>query len=133
MVYEAGATYHIFNRSNEKLFYTRENYVFFLKKIKSNILPFADVLAYCLMPNHFHLLVTVKPEGVVVDGQMQKMSFSLGNLTSSYAKAINRQESRRGVLFAHKTKAKILNDAGKRLFAELFYVHSSKSVLGKIG
>ena len=57
---------------------------------------------------------------------MQKMSFTLGNMTSSYAKAINRQENRRGVLFAHKTKAKMLNDAGNDYLPSCFmYIHQN--------
>ena len=84
MFYEAGATYHIYNRSNEMLFYSRENYIYFLKKIRNNILPFADVLAYCLMPNHFHIIATVKAEGVVYKGQMQRLSFSIGNMISGF-------------------------------------------------
>jgi len=33
--------------------------MYFLKKINSHILPFVDVLSWCLMPNHFHLMVLV--------------------------------------------------------------------------
>jgi putative transposase len=42
------------------VFYNRENYLFFLRKLRIHIMPFADVLAWCLMPNHFHLMVEVK-------------------------------------------------------------------------
>ena len=126
MFYEEGATYHIFNRSNENLFYTRENYLFFLRKIKANLLPLVDIIAYCLMPNHFHILATVKPEGTIVNGQMQKLSFAIGNLTSSYSKAINKQQNRKGVLFAHKTKAKMLNDAKNDYLLSCFmYIHQN--------
>ena len=126
MFYEAGATYHIYNRSNEMLFYSRENYIYFLKKIRNNILPFADVLAYCLMPNHFHIIATVKAEGVVYKGQMQRLSFSIGNMISGFTKGINRQLNRKGVLFAHKTKAKMLNDAGNDYLLNCFmYVHQN--------
>lgn len=65
MYFEEGATYHVYNRSNESLFHNRENYLFFLRKIRKHILPFADILAYCLMPNHFHIILCVKPEGTV--------------------------------------------------------------------
>ena len=56
MFFISECTYHVFNRSNETVFYNRENYIFFLGKIREHILPYADVLSYCLMPNHFHLL-----------------------------------------------------------------------------
>jgi len=28
-------------------------------------MPYADILAYCLMPNHFHLLINAKKEAEV--------------------------------------------------------------------
>ncbi len=40
------------------------------------------------------------------------LSKNIGLLLSSYTQAINKQENRRGSLFAHKTKAKQLNNFG---------------------
>ena len=62
MIFEAEQLYHIYNQGNnrQKIFFTRENYLFFLQKIQTYILPYADILAWCLMPNHFHLMVLVK-------------------------------------------------------------------------
>lgn len=59
MQFEPNHIYHIYNRGNnsQKIFFTRDNYLFFLKKIKLYVLPYADILAWCLMPNHFHLMV----------------------------------------------------------------------------
>jgi len=34
--------------------------MFFLDKIKTYVIPYADILAWCLMPNHFHLMVYVR-------------------------------------------------------------------------
>jgi putative transposase len=61
MQFESGHIYHIYNQGNnrQKIFHDRENYLFFLRKIRTHILPFADILAWCLMPNHFHLMVYV--------------------------------------------------------------------------
>ena len=61
MEFEQGHLYHVYNRGNnsQKVFFTIANYLFFLKKIKTNILPYADILAWCLMPNHFHLMIHV--------------------------------------------------------------------------
>lgn len=61
MQFESGHIYHIFNQGNnrQKIFLERENYLFFLRKLGTHILPFADILAWCLMPNHFHLMVYV--------------------------------------------------------------------------
>ena len=117
MHFEENYTYHIYNRSNEIVFKTEYNYLFFLEKFKKHIIPFADILAYCLMPNHFHIMVQVRKEGVkIIDeshrNTTQLLSKNIGLLLSSYTQAINKQENRRGSLFAHKTKAKKLNNFG---------------------
>lgn len=61
MQFESGQIYHIYNQGNnrQRIFFDRENYLFFLRKIRTHILPFADIFAWCLMPNHFHLMVYV--------------------------------------------------------------------------
>ena len=62
MKFEENYIYHIYNQGNNrrKIFFCRENYLFFLKKIETHICPYADILAWCLMPNHFHLMVFVR-------------------------------------------------------------------------
>ena len=131
MNFKVDCTYHVYNRSNEVLFYNRDNYLFFLRKIRDHLLPYADVLSYCLMPNHFHLILTVNAEGVKYSEKkkredMQLLSQSLGTILSSYTQALNRQIGRRGNLFAHKTKAKILNDAKDDYALNCFmYVHQN--------
>ena len=131
MNFKEDCTYHVYNRSNEVLFYNRDNYLFFLRKIRDHLLPYADVLSYCLMPNHFHLILTVNAEGVKYSEKkkredMQLLSQSLGTILSSYTQALNRQIGRRGNLFAHKTKAKILNDAKDDYALNCFmYVHQN--------
>jgi putative transposase len=61
MIFEEHQIYHIYNQGNnkQKIFFSRDNYLFFLKKLKIYVLPYADILAWCLMPNHFHLMVYV--------------------------------------------------------------------------
>jgi len=62
MNFEKGHLYHVFNQGNnrQKIFFSRANYLYFIKKIETHILPIADVVAWCLMPNHFHLLLAPK-------------------------------------------------------------------------
>jgi len=62
MQLEKGYLYHIYNQGNNsrKIFFKRYNYLFFIEKIKIYIKPYTDILAWCLMPNHFHLMVLVK-------------------------------------------------------------------------
>lgn len=53
-----GNYYHLLNRGNNKedIFLTDDNYHYFLKKWRKYVLPYNEVLTYCLMPNHFHFL-----------------------------------------------------------------------------
>jgi putative transposase len=48
--------FHIYNQGNNSqvIFFSDENYNFFLWKMKAFLLPFGDLVAYCLMPTHFH-------------------------------------------------------------------------------
>ena len=50
MNFEQGYLYHIYNQGNNhhKIFIKRENYLFFIKKIKISVMPYADILAWCL-------------------------------------------------------------------------------------
>ncbi|MFW5983216.1 MAG: transposase, partial [bacterium] len=130
MILEEGFLYHIYNQGNnrQKIFFSRENYLFFLRKIRQHILPHADVLAWCLMPNHFHLMVYVKDieigfpdelgEGFTQSealtssknfSRKRTLNQSLGLLLRSYTRAINKQEKVSGSLFRKKTKADCLN------------------------
>ncbi|MGY6523041.1 MAG: hypothetical protein ACXIUD_15015 [Mongoliitalea sp.] len=59
---EPGQSYHIYNHANgmENIFREEENYRFFLQQYKNYLGDVVDTYAFCLMPNHFHLLVGVK-------------------------------------------------------------------------
>ncbi len=53
--YEKGV-FHIYNQGNNKrpIFFQDDHYEFFLWKMRSFLPPFADIISWCLMPNHFH-------------------------------------------------------------------------------
>ncbi len=122
MIFKKGHIYHIYNQGNNrrKIFFNRENYLFFLKKIRLHILSYADIIAYCLMPNHFHLMVKVKDEGVITGGatlsrapsssKPDPLNKAIGILLASYTRAINKQENRSGSLFRKRTKAECLTE-----------------------
>ena len=126
MHFENGHIYHIYNQGNNRqaIFFKRDNYIFFLKKIKELIIPHADILAWCLMPNHFHLMVWVKEAEKLTPTRaatlsrtpstcrnpstslpISSLNKSLGIVLASYTRAINIQENRTGSLFRSKTKA----------------------------
>ncbi|HKK79001.1 MAG TPA: hypothetical protein VJ933_05200 [Phaeodactylibacter sp.] len=68
--FEPGQFYHSYNRANgsENIFPEPENYRYILQKYKEKTTAVADMIAYCLMPNHFHLLVKIKEEKVLEAG-----------------------------------------------------------------
>ena len=59
-----GYYYHIFNRGNEQryIFFNKENYRYFLQRYADYTLGYFDTYSYCLLDNHFHLLVKPKTE-----------------------------------------------------------------------
>lgn len=127
--YIEGGYYHIYNRGVEKrkIFRDKQDYIVFLRFLKEYLLPpkhqsliklqkitprrkpincYDDIqlLAFCLMPNHFHLFIKQKsPEGL--------KPFTRA-LLSSYVKYFNTKYNRIGHLFQGRYKAILIeNDA----------------------
>ena len=119
MNFTAGNIYHIYNRGNNKqrIFFTEHNYIYFLQKARKYITPHCEMLAYVLMPNHFHFLVAAdeRTEIVLPDLRITRnvLSDGIRQLLSSYTKGINKQEERTGNLIQQKTKSKCVYDASK--------------------
>ncbi len=111
--------YHIYNRGNNKqpIFFTDKNYEFFLHKITKHLTPISEILCWCLMPNHFHLMIyatenTCRERDSFGGKPMQEFAYQLGVLLSSYSQAINKQNLTTGSLFQQKTKAKLVSGRG---------------------
>lgn len=127
--------YHIFNHANgdEDLFREPENYRYFLQQYHRHIGQVADTYSYCLMPNHFHLLVRIKPkeeiikhlpgfknlEGVAASNLLSKQ---FSNFFNGYTKAFNKKYERRGSLFLKNFKKKMIADKAYLLSA-ILYIH----------
>ena len=129
MHFETNQIYHVYNRGNNKqpIFFTDANYLYFLQKIKIEWKKYADVLCYCLMPNHFHIMLVPNKDGckniILADKEthMQDLSKTIGKTLSSYTKAVNIQNKATGNLFQKKTKAKLLT--GPNSLIENFLTH----------
>ncbi|MBN1643178.1 MAG: transposase, partial [Anaerolineae bacterium] len=94
--------YHIYNRGNnrENLFRCDENYRYFLRLYAHHIEPVAETYAYCLMPNHFHLLLRTREQGLTGSGKrVRSPSQAFSNLFNAYTKAFNKAHGRSGALF----------------------------------
>jgi REP element-mobilizing transposase RayT len=118
--------YHIYNRgvNYQPIFFHPKNWGFFIKRLRDYCQPdLVNIIAYCLMPNHYHLLVFLKADefGETI---MQP-------LTVSYTKAINRQEKRVGPLFQGPFKA-ILVDKDAYLLHLTRYIHLNPVAAGLV-
>lgn len=98
---EANNYYHIFNQGNnrEDIFKETMNYDYFLKLMTRHVVPVARILSYCMLKNHFHLLVQIKDVQ-----EEKKISQSFSNFFNSYAKSINKKYGRTGSLFRDRFK-----------------------------
>jgi REP element-mobilizing transposase RayT len=105
-----GQYYHIYNRGNnrENIFFEERNYHHFLKLYARYVVPIADTYAYCLLRNHFHVLVRIKTAEEQEQEKTLRVSETLrvlrpsqqfANLFNAYAKAINKAYGRSGSLF----------------------------------
>ncbi len=140
-------SYHIYNHANgfENVFNERENYRYFLEKYKEYIDPIAETYSYCLMPNHFHLVLRMRKREVIEEIIYRKRSFSkvsfnfgkadisdeeidkylskqFSNLFSSYTQSYNKFLKRMGSLFVKNFKREPLLDKG-HFITEIMYTH----------
>lgn len=134
-----GKYYHLFNRgiNSSKIFFREENYNYFLKQFNKYLFE-CDILAYCLMFNHFHFLIQI-PEQITItdDSDSSKtitnendinkyISNQLRRFFVSYSQAINKQEHRTGSLFERPFK-RIMVEKEEYIKYLIFYIHHNPS------
>lgn len=133
--YVAGGCYHVYNRGVEKrdIFMDERDYRFFLFLIKSYLTPAKDqkvnvetqlnrgafvgkidLLAYALMPNHYHLLIKQTSEDDLAEFMRAIMT--------TYVSYFNKKYDRTGGLFQGVYKA-ILVESDDYLLHLSRYVH----------
>lgn len=130
---EATGYYHIYNRgiNGQNIFIEEQNYVYFLQKYAQYVHPFVETFAYCLLKNHFHLLVRVKSEQEIRTflGSKHKdkscswiASNAFSSFFKSYAQSINKKYTRTGGLFEEPFhRIEVDNDA--YFSALIAYIH----------
>jgi REP element-mobilizing transposase RayT len=119
-----GNNYHVYNKAvtDNKLFIEEKNYNIFLSKIKKYLLDCVDILAYCLMPNHYHLLIQVKT--IELPKAMQQLALS-------YSASFNKEYQRVGHLFQGRYKLKQIDDQ-TYLDHLSMYIHLNPSSAGLV-
>jgi putative transposase len=137
--------YHIYNHANgdDNIFRSDDNYRYFLKLFAAYIPGIADTYAYCLMPNHFHVAVRIKPEeelkklyqskspdssnpaSVLNAGRvLQLNSKQFSNFFNAYAQAFNKQQRRKGSLFNEPFK-RVKVTSVEYLLNLIHYIHNN--------
>lgn len=129
--YASDAYYHIYNRGVEKrkIFQDDEDYRVFLSLLKryldsqvskdpsgreyDRLYGRVELLAYCLMPNHFHLLIYVH--------DAEGMTRLLRGVATSYTGYFNKKYKRIGPLFQDRYKT-------SHILADSYLTHISRYI-----
>ena len=104
-VFERGGYYHIYNRgaSRGRLFFEPENYAYCLRLLERYHQRYGiAVIAYCLMPNHYHLLA--RQDADIPLSKLINVWFN------AYVQAVNRQQVRSGTLFEGRFRYVLVGD-----------------------
>ncbi len=100
-----GQYYHVFNRGagKQKIFFTEHNYRYLLQLAGCHAGKYGvTVIAYCLMPNHYHFLLRQETP--------EPFSKFIKVLFSAYVQALNMQQGRTGTLFEGRFRYKHVAD-----------------------
>lgn len=131
-----GNYYHIYNRGNNgiDIFLENENYLHFLRLYAKYIEPIAETYAWCLLKNHFHILVRIKDKNEIVVGDLTYNTTAapkvvepfrqFSHLFNAYTQAINKKHHRTGSLFEKSFERKLVTS--EKYFQQLiFYIHNN--------
>jgi len=134
-VFEEEEYYHIYNRGNNKenIFCIDDNYNYFLKQWDKYFSNYLDILAFCLMPNHFHFFVKVrklerfsKPQNYSKlwppKDPNRFLEDQFKSFFTSYTFALNKQQKRTGSLFQKRFK-RIHVDSNEYIKTLIHYIH----------
>ena len=147
--FETGCFYHVYNRSVDKkpMFKNIGNYEYFLRKYDQYLSGVADTYAYCLLGNHFHLLVRIRdltdlttfqklsnlnaPNAAKNKTPHDIVSHQFQKFFQSYAMSFNKQHSRIGTLFHTPFKRALVNNY-QYYKQVIYYIHANPQQHGLI-
>ncbi len=99
MSYEDEKYYHVYNRGANKdlIFLNSENYRYCIRLLEKYLPHYKiSILAYCLMPNHYHFLLRQNVGGSI--------SHFIQTVFNAYTQALNKTADRSGTLFQGRAK-----------------------------
>lgn len=117
---QAGFWYHIYNRgiNRQSLFLDDRNFRYFLSLLKKHVSTVAEIHAYCLLGNHFHLLVRIR------DDFSGRPHLGFSHAFNAYAQGINRRYGRTGSLFQRPFRRRLVSNQQYRNHL-IYYIHSN--------
>jgi len=133
---EKGKYYHIYNRGNNgiDIFFDVDSYYHFLRLYDKYVTPIAETFAWCLLKNHFHVLVYIKLEDEIDQSKLEystvekpkiiDASKQFGHLFNAYTQAINKKFNRTGSLFEKPFERKVV-ESDKYFQNLIFYIHNN--------
>jgi len=138
-IYVEKSYYHIYNRgvNKEPIFLNEQDYKTFLSYLKfylsfpdlrgdssqvkvapsKQLKNYADqvkLIAYCLLPNHFHLLIW--------QNEFDRINFFMRSLATKYSRYFNRKYDRLGPVFQSVYKAVLVESEDQLLYLSK-YIH----------
>jgi len=129
--------YHVYNHAvgKDNLFANTGNYEYFLKRYAEYLFGVFDTYCYCLLPNHYHFLIRVrdiediekalpKPNSENPLSLPDRLAHQVGTFQNAYAKAFNKQQSRRGSLFEQSFGRKEVKSAAY-FSSVVHYIHAN--------
>lgn len=125
-IYSPGVYYHIYNRgvNRQPIFFADHNWGFFIRRLREHFTEeLVHIVAYCLMPNHYHLLIYV-----LCDAFGHEVMQPFG---TSYTKAINQEQNRVGPVFQGRFKGKQVEKDGYLLHLSR-YIHRNPVEAGLV-
>ena len=102
--YKSNSFYHVYNRGNNKeevLKYADDKQLFVNQLYKNKQICDIRLISYCIMDNHFHLLIKTGKDP-------RKLSDFMQRITTSYAVNINKKRNRIGHIFQGRYNANYL-------------------------
>ena len=99
--FQAGELYHVYQGGGDRqrIFFETDNYVYFIRLVRKYAFIFkVKVIAYCLLPDHFHFFLQLQLSN--------NLSAFMRRLQQSYVQAINKRNHRRGPLFYRRFRTK---------------------------
>ena len=124
MPFLADHYYHIYNRgvNRGEIFFCEENYLYLLRFIRKNLHRYnIKIVAYCLMPNHYHL--------ALIPSSDNTLNLFMKSVFGSYVQGVNKQQKRLGPLFQGRFRHTLV-DKDEYLVHFARYIHLNPVMAG---